>query len=584
MLTTAHLFASNADSPCQTFKENGLYVKRSPVESKSVFKALSNALYFTNKMAEQLQLHVLTHFINNFELFGEWHCFQTCESVLAFLRAPHLPQYQKLLFQTITHCISRQVKVYYLDQGFLSVDLFGPKCRRPVTIARIQAGHYSAVIKESKVSLFTDMQNYVLNIVEWALEPTKREKSIIDLNKGVLVNYEWQSWRAKADLGSVSELVEKTDCNSRLAAKSAHLNSCLLFMMHKRNSSSDLKQEIYGGLTEEAGLFEDPLTRAVIQKKLEAHCWSRKNSTTEEETKAEQAEYEQLLYLESQQIAESLGYQDDFGKLENDLCNRASFDEPPLSEQMLNDESENGSRSKSRGTSQQSGLQLNDESIEQIPTTALPPVFQGLPPVKKLKSKLALSKAKEFHVTESTSSTAPQITLPPPYYPSCTQPLPPPDTRPANSAVALRQNQEKADLGSLYSQSSVVTPFFTNEDEIAQNRVFSSLVSRIAETRPSNQREVVDPTVHRGVVKFFNDRNNFGFITTTINGVSEDIFAYRSEFEDRVQTHPIFKCPRLGANLVFEFNICTYFGKYKKSKKAMNIRVVEGLPDQFVSE
>ena len=197
-------------------------------------------------------------------------------------------------------------------------------------------------------------------------------------------------------------------------------------------------------------------------------------------------------------------------------------------------------------------------------TDAKPEGAEPAHPQKKLKSKLALSKAKEFTIPQE-----PQDPLPKPGAQSSQQP--------SNYGLPVYHITPRVEPPSGGAQSSYVVPFFSNDDEIAQNRIFNNVVSKMASAKLPSSTEVIDPTPFYGTLKYFDERNNFGFLSTVVAGIPEDIFAYRSEFEERVQGHPVFGNPRAGKHLIFEFNICSYFGKYKKSKKAMNIRVAQGL-------
>ena len=81
--------------------------------------------------------------------------------------------------------------------------------------------------------------------------------------------------------------------------------------------------------------------------------------------------------------------------------------------------------------------------------------------------------------------------------------------------------------------------------------------------------------VYRGSMKFFDEKNNFGFLSTTINGKLEDVFVYRSEFDQAGIEMSTVRMAKHGTILTFEFNLAFYYGKYQRSKKALNLRLVE---------
>ena len=87
--------------------------------------------------------------------------------------------------------------------------------------------------------------------------------------------------------------------------------------------------------------------------------------------------------------------------------------------------------------------------------------------------------------------------------------------------------------------------------------------------------QAYDNRRYEGKLKFFDQKNNFGFITTVVEGQQEDIFVYGSEFENSGISLQIVKQAKKGVSMNLRFNIVYYFGKYKNSKKAVNLEFIQ---------
>jgi hypothetical protein len=87
-------------------------------------------------------------------------------------------------------------------------------------------------------------------------------------------------------------------------------------------------------------------------------------------------------------------------------------------------------------------------------------------------------------------------------------------------------------------------------------------------------RERHDPTLHVGFLKFFDEKNGFGFITVQEFDKIYDIFVYRVEFQRaKLDLNGIIQRTRSGIRVDFRFQIAYYSGKYEESKKAINIQL-----------
>lgn len=96
-----------------------------------------------------------------------------------------------------------------------------------------------------------------------------------------------------------------------------------------------------------------------------------------------------------------------------------------------------------------------------------------------------------------------------------------------------------------------------------------------AKSRKHHFRERHDSALHVGHLKFFDEKNGFGFITVREVDKSYDIFVYRNEFQRaKLDLNEIISRVRSGIRVEFRFQIAYYSGKYEESKKAINLQLV----------
>ena len=89
----------------------------------------------------------------------------------------------------------------------------------------------------------------------------------------------------------------------------------------------------------------------------------------------------------------------------------------------------------------------------------------------------------------------------------------------------------------------------------------------------SNKLSIEENKTYTGVFKFFDEKNNFGFITL-IDYPTVDVFVFGSEFQKSKIPLSVIKAAKYGHVVKFQFEIVFYWGRHGKSKKAVNIRLI----------
>lgn len=82
----------------------------------------------------------------------------------------------------------------------------------------------------------------------------------------------------------------------------------------------------------------------------------------------------------------------------------------------------------------------------------------------------------------------------------------------------------------------------------------------------------LDKKIKTGYVKFFDDKNHFGFMNLTTEPFGE-VFVFGKEFEKANINPKIVSVASNNPEVVFKFRVMYYMGKHGESKKAVNIRL-----------
>lgn len=531
-------------------EENGLWFKKSPQEAKSFFKALSNAIYFSNKRADFLQELILLKFLNNFEHFMQFHDFQSFESVENFLNNPQMPQFHTLLFEVAADCFRRQIKLYFTHEGFLFTDYFGKKTKKSLNIIRVYDNHFSAVFKKEKAGIIVETQNIVLNLIETALNFPKKT-IFTNLNQGFILNFEFEDWqrslmvRKTAPNGLGTVLLSNFNRTSDLR----QVNTFLLKMMHQR-TAGDLENQKYNEVETECwSVGSKERFRNLLKQKFKKLIKTEKafSELFDNIRDSEELDYEELLHMETKRLAQltdnypCIGFPNDPNvspnKTKIEILAGGFLTDYENGKNESKDESQKLKRFENAISKGHKSSVSESQEMEKINFST-----------KKVKSKLVFNKNKQFDLKK-------------------------PQGLNSNLELLVQENKRMA-------RSALVNyPFIhssPNETEDRKTVVFNSVNSKLNSEKGFLSAEILDPIIYIGELKFFDYKGNFGFLSTVANDEEEDIFAYGSEFEGSVAEFLRLKNPASGPYLVFEFQICSYFGKYKKSKKAMNIKLIEG--------
>jgi hypothetical protein len=83
---------------------------------------------------------------------------------------------------------------------------------------------------------------------------------------------------------------------------------------------------------------------------------------------------------------------------------------------------------------------------------------------------------------------------------------------------------------------------------------------------------VVLSTNNTGRLKFFDEVQNYGFLV--VDGDESDLFVHYDDLKVSKLSRDILRQAKTNYFLLFSFDIVKYIGKYKESRKAINLKLI----------
>lgn len=140
-----------------------------------------------------------------------------------------------------------------------------------------------------------------------------------------------------------------------------------------------------------------------------------------------------------------------------------------------------------------------------------------------------------------------------------------PSFNPTLKITNLRHNGENGRYSEKLSSSDQSTPKDVCEEHYLPANI-------IPEKFRAKKLPHLDKKIRTGYVKFFDDKNNFGFMNLTCEPFGE-VFVFGREFEKANISPSVVSSASNNAEVMFKFRVMYYMGKHGESKKAVNIRI-----------
>jgi len=189
---------TNNDPLDTLLDQNNLTKKKLPPGPNSLLRAISNALYFTSNYADEIQQFLfkhLTNLITTDKIPPKLSLLRGNSMLLKdYTSNPHMSGFDKINLELVSSMFKIKIVVYSItEDNYLNAIIINNFHERTIEIVRSKSNHYEPVFSKKYMEKIGFSQNIVLNILDNALNG-KSSSQIKDLNNGSYVNFEHLRW------------------------------------------------------------------------------------------------------------------------------------------------------------------------------------------------------------------------------------------------------------------------------------------------------------------------------------------------------------------------------------------------------
>jgi cold shock CspA family protein len=543
--------------------ENDLWMKTLIEGPHSLCRAISASLFFTERFHSEVQNQLVNFFRHNshqinFKFMRQFSVRQLLEH---FVVSPGRPEYESVNLELAAHVFSCRFKLYYsLGHRFCS-ESFQKKQKKVVRIFKRGSSGYAAVFKKETQETALVCQQIVLGLVKKMFDAEanvftgETNASFINFDLIYFKNEAGESSK-RSEPANFSRMPQATSDVAgeerqfwaREPGDNTSVGEDLLQMIKSRKCKSLKQQE--QNQQNFLKSFVDPLT---FFDTLQLRCPdpvgpndSGSEESFEEYVRKYQAEHDKLnVDVDLDRLSLDFTYT---RPIIGTVSTRS--DDFALNTELLQHKIAHESELHRPGeVVVDSGSLANIDALDW--TTPESPHHRGTTKNSlKLKLKHRQNLPKEFvpNVTGTTSDA---------------------------QLSSFRQSKpELAEFGSRYAPP---TPYPTSTAPPGPKNQFSSSTKGLSGFDCGSKDryiEMIDPILYEGRLKFFDEKNGFGFLLVKENGVVQDLFVYKSEFERAKVPMESLRQVKSGLSLYFSFQIARYTARGQSSKKAINIRMI----------
>ena len=625
---------SYADHLKAAIRENDFWIKRASEGSNSLMRSISNAIYFTEVHHEAIQSKVVTYFLNNSDKVNfKFLQYKQPESLKLYVQNPSLPEFESVNLELVCMVYQARIKLYYLHESNLCSDIHFKKAKKTFRIFRLGDNHYAAIFDRAFKERAVLAQNIVSSVLAKAMD--KKPFKLQDHNSGKFQNFEYKAWQKTSGqdqpanqkrvhfnnfsfVDSVLGSEKSSAMNDGNTSKSSSVSRSFDYIGNEIISIFEQRkqgQQIKSVILDIEGNYDDILKsedqNSKMKKKEDVHIFRNDlmSFSLFNEEKRPEGNGEQFYNFSTKVCGENtnlhkevslfklngiFGIGQPTGSKNSGLFTNfdPAYDEGDslrFDNNTLDHGDFDGETNNIKDFNERFLIGVNDKNtVSDSPEDS--PTHHGLMP--------GLSNNTNFQLNINPMQVDP---FPNPISKNNTDPvfLQPPGKASKRTLKEIYQTKKSESSQDRFDDSSILSM-----KEIASNPYFQNNFAVPSTTRPTVERqnsnqpmptppapgslsqtasqlaskekymELVDDGIYSGTLKFFDEKNGFGFITTNIDGALEDIFIYRNEFEKSKIPIEIVRTVRTGAVLTFSFNVARYKGKNdKQSKKAVGIKL-----------
>lgn len=529
-----------------TLAEEGLWVRRSSEGTNGLFRAASVCLFFTEVHQDVLQGLVHSFFANRWAPL-----LKEDQRVKAdrYLENMLLGEFEPLNLEIIGRLFRVNPIVFRWEQRSLQRQSFGDSVFPVIRLLRLGESSFSALFLEAQRPDFVFIQNLLLNLAENAM--TGERDTARDLNRGVLINFDFDRWLEQSQPHHAQALRTSADLHFEhlkfgLPAPPRdppllNVGSQIITLLRKRRAS--------------------PGKRRTDQHP--HHAFISKNFA------------EQKIFLKGVKREGPFRRSHSLQPPEKELFPRHPLHELAVDGHSLDPTPERALRCfkvpKEADPSLPQDQGVEGEEPEEPPEdTELPPEDEGAGHSPDEALSEGLENPSPFLAGAEVSAEA--------------------TDKPRSQKESLREKLRRKHAGAngkldLSKSVSFQEPSLQSAARTAQIGSSIGLLEKGASQRLLSElkggsfgkekySETVDGRLYTGNLKFFDEKNGFGFFQIVKDEEFEDVFVYKSEFDKADIRVEALKSLKGVYGHTFTFQIASYVVHNDRRKKAINIKLL----------
>ncbi len=174
----------------QIVNENKVWIKNAREGPASLMRALSSALHFTEIRHKEIQATAIKFVLEHYQA-GQLKHLGRNDSATAkrFAEQPELPEFADLNLEAVSAAYQTRIKLFYVQNDNFCSQVFYKKTSKSFSIFRFNESFYAALFDKQYKQLAGIAQNFVLSIVDGALE--RAPFQFRNVNNGQYINYDY---------------------------------------------------------------------------------------------------------------------------------------------------------------------------------------------------------------------------------------------------------------------------------------------------------------------------------------------------------------------------------------------------------
>lgn len=509
----------------QFLNESRCWFKQSSVGGNKLTKALSIALFFVDIYAEQLQAQISSYFTSLNGLDGlRFFKNKTDVDEIAgvFLKKPHHPDFEALNLELFSALYEHRVELFFAYNGNLATSTYARTNRNCVRIYRTIDSDYFAIFSPETKEPAIMVQNIVLSICDVIDSPTGSWQ-FVPHNKGKLLNFSLQ--KSGDNFTTRYKTPQQNLTKSSDFSKPGHVSTSHTGAEFNNNSQRSYYQ--YND-----SIIKQPTNKQPYRRTDRPQVPERSNSSYNDSSSFLRLPHEDLSNIELL-YDDVLNEEDHFSIFKPKRLNLRYI---PFNSQAAANRNNNNNNGAIYDRISQGENNLVSNSKNQSDRKILDEEIS----IWKL-SRICNSRRPQHNAQQNVDHTSMEYSMG-----SSTNQLSERGNLDDTGLPALEgANRNALHDGSIGSHRIVREPgqvveeakTKTAEDEKALKSKTSgteNMDRKVRGNAPNSFKgqETSDERIFQGRLKFFDDKNGFGFITVLYqNSSNEDIFVYRNEFE-----------------------------------------------------